>query len=172
MSTTSPAITIKPLSDDSRAWVEVRSEQLFNGPFVISKGSKLEPAKLPGFVAMNGDDCIGLATFRIDGKECELVTIDALVRREGVGTRLLAAVEAEAIQAGCRRIWLITTNDNLDALRFYQRRDYTIAAIHVNALKQSRKLKPTIPLVGNYGIPMNHEIELEKFLHPGIRSRR
>jgi Acetyltransferase (GNAT) family len=42
---------------------------------------------------------------------------------------LLAAVAEEAVRRGARRLWLITSNDNLDALRFYQRRGIVAEAI-------------------------------------------
>ena len=65
---------------------------------------------------------------------------------------------------GWKRVWLITTNDNLDAIRFYQRRGFMISAIYKNALEFSRKLKPSIPTIGRYGIYMRDEIEFEKQL--------
>ena len=76
----------------------------------------------------------------------------------------MAAVACAAREAGCTRLWLITTNDNLDALQFYQRRSFRIAAVHSNAAEQTRRLKPTIPLVGDHGIPIRDEIELERLL--------
>ena len=79
----------------------------------------------------------------------------------GVGTALLDAVRDAAVQAGCRRIWLITTNDNLRALGFYQKRGYRLVAVHRDALQRSRELKPSIPLVSPDGIPLRDEIELE-----------
>jgi len=84
------------------------------------------------------------------------------VEGQGAGTALLTAVEAAAAAAGCRRLWLITTNDNLDALRFYQRRGYRLAALYPGAVDEARRVKPTIPLVGNHGIPLHDELELEK----------
>ena len=63
------------------------------------------------------------------------------------------------------KLWVITTNDNLDALRFYQKRGYTITKVHTDALKGWRKQKPEIPETGFYDIPIRDEIELEKDLH-------
>jgi len=74
---------------------------------------------------------------------------------------LVAAVKRAAQETGCRRLWLITTNDNLDALRLYQRRGFTLAAVHPNAAAEARRLKPEIPLIGEYGIPIRDELELE-----------
>jgi ribosomal protein S18 acetylase RimI-like enzyme len=84
-----------------------------------------------------------------------------LVRGTGVGTALLDAVKNAAGWAGCKRLWLVTTNDNTHALRFYQKRGFHIAAVHRNALLRSRELKPEIPLAGMDGIPIRDEIELE-----------
>ena len=75
--------------------------------------------------------------------------------------KLMNEVLKSARKAGCRRMWLITTNDNLDAIRFYQCRGLTIAAIYVDVLKNSRRLKPTTPRFGQHGIPLRDEIEFE-----------
>jgi RimJ/RimL family protein N-acetyltransferase len=82
----------------------------------------------------------------------------------GVGTALIAAVRTIAVRSKCRRVWVITTNDNLQALRFYQRKGFSLVALHRKALDQSRKLKPEIPLIGLDGIPLRDELELEMLL--------
>ena len=105
---------------------------------------------------------MGLVTYHIAEQQCEVITIDSVESGAGTDTRLLQAVEEAARDAGCRRLWVITTNDNLEALRFYQKRGFALAAVHQNALDFSRRLKPEIPLVGNEGIPLRDEIELEK----------
>ena len=92
--------------------------------------------------------------------ECELAFIGSLEPHRGIGTALLNALRGEV--ADCARIWLVTTNDNLEALRFYQRRGFHLIAIHPDAVTETRKsLKPEIPLVGSFGIPMRDEIQLE-----------
>ena len=103
----------------------------------------------------------GLVTFHIAGDACEIVTLDSLHPGQGIGTALIEAVKAAAGAAGCRRLWLITTNDNLHALGFYQKRGFRLVAVHPGAVDDSRKLKPEIPLIGNDGIPIRDEIELE-----------
>jgi ribosomal protein S18 acetylase RimI-like enzyme len=92
------------------------------------------------------------------------VTIDTKQSSRGIGTALIEAVKNAAREANCKRLWLITTNDNLNALRFYQKRGFVLVAIHRNALARSRQLKPEIPLVGAGGIPLRDEIELEMVL--------
>jgi ribosomal protein S18 acetylase RimI-like enzyme len=115
-------------------------------------------------MAMRNGKPVGVATYHVEGSECELVTLDAFDQWQGIGTALTQAVEEEARKNACSRLWMIATNDNVDALRFYQRRGYVIAAVHVNALEQSRKIKPAIPFIGNHGIDIRDEIELEKYL--------
>ena len=72
---------------------------------------------------------VGVATYVIDAEECELLTLHARSQFEGIGTAMVTAVERVARQAGCTRLWLVTTNDNVDALRFYQRRGFTLIAL-------------------------------------------
>ena len=106
----------------------------------------------------------GLATYDIKNNSLEIVTTNAVVQGRGIGTALLKAIERTAHKLKCKKIRLITTNDNIDALAFYQKRDFVISKIHKNALEFSRKIKPEIPLIGDYGIPLRDEIELEKIL--------
>ncbi len=61
--------------------------------------------------------------------------------------------------------WLMRKSyDNMNALRFYQKRRFRLIAVFPNALEESRKLKPEIPLTGIDGIPLRDEIELELIL--------
>lgn len=64
----------------------------------------------------------------------------------------------------CYVVVLITTNDNINAIRFYQKRGFDMAHLFHNALDVSRKLKPEIPLIGENSIPLQHEIEFERFI--------
>lgn len=107
------------------------------------------------------DERVGLALYRIEGKECEIVAPDSLREGRGIGTALVEAVADAARSAGCRRLWLITTNDNTRALRFYQRRGLHLIALHRDAVTAARQLKPTIPLFGNDDIRIRDELELE-----------
>jgi len=102
-----------------------------------------------------------ISPYRIEGDQCEITTLNSLVEKEGIGASLIDAVRDVAVAARCKRLWLITTNDNTAALHFYQKRGFVLAALHPNALEKSRKLKPEIPLTGIDGIPLRDEIELE-----------
>jgi ribosomal protein S18 acetylase RimI-like enzyme len=128
-------------------------------------GELVDATLHPAVVAEDSNGVLGVLTYVVDGDRCEILTLHASERRRGVGSALLQEVERIATESGCRRLWLVTTNDNVDALRFYQRRGFRIVAVHPGAVERSREtLKPEIPEVGEYGIPLRDEIELEKDL--------
>ena len=131
---------------------------------VVTRCKVYEADKLPGFVALIDGREAGLVTYRIEGEELEIVTLDAAEEKMGVGTALIVRVRDLAEEAGVKRIWLITTNDNINALRFYQKRGFMLKAVYPKALDISRRLKPSIPLIGLQGIPLRDEIELEMIL--------
>lgn len=88
--------------------------------------------------------------------------IETFERGHGTGTALLEAVAEEARAGAAKRLWLVTTNDNLDALRFYQRRGLRLVRLRPGAVTEPRRqLEPEIPLAGNHGIPIRDELELE-----------
>lgn len=146
------------------AWVRVLMIETWGAEFVLIGNKIFYPHTLPGLVAWQGDERLGLVTYHIEGNECEVVTLNALQHGKGIGRQLLQSVEEVARLKGCRRLWLITTNDNTTALAFYQKVGYRMVAIHRDAVTAARKRKPQIPLIGDHGIPIMDEIELEKIL--------
>jgi ribosomal protein S18 acetylase RimI-like enzyme len=159
----SDAIEIVRADAVDPAALVARVQERWGGETVVAHGDVLYPARESGFVALRGGDLLGHAAYRIEGDRCELVAIEAAPERQGIGSRLLAAVAAEARRAGCRQLWLTTTNDNLDAQRFYQRRGFRLAALRPGAVDAARAtLKPEIPLAGGNGIPIRDEIDLEQ----------
>lgn len=131
---------------------------------MISRGKVHQVSELNALIARIGEERVGAATYEINGLNCELTSIDALRPGSGIGTNLLQAVEGEARASGCSRLWLISTNDNTGALRFYQRRGFVLCRLHAGAITESRRIKPSIPLIGRNGIPIRDELELEKRL--------
>jgi len=131
---------------------------------IVTIGKIHHTENLPGFIAVYKKRRAGLITYNIINEECEIISLNSLKENIGIGTNLLSSVESVAKSRSCRRLWVITTNDNIDGLRFYQRRDYKIKTIHINTIVQSRKLKPEIPLLGMHNIEIRDEIELEKIL--------
>ncbi|SHI66063.1 GNAT family N-acetyltransferase [Lutispora thermophila] len=131
---------------------------------VVSSGV-YDCSELDGFAVLNEEDeIIGLITYIIKDDECEIISLDSIEEGKGIGTTLIKEVENLAIKKRCRRVKLITTNDNLLALKFYQKRGFVLSKIFNNAVEKARKIKPQIPLIGNDGIPIRDEIELIKHL--------
>ncbi|MFC1744611.1 GNAT family N-acetyltransferase [Candidatus Riflebacteria bacterium] len=139
-------------------------EEHWGAARVITLGREHFADRLPGFVACAGDRLIGLLTYKVVDYELEIITLNSVEEGRGVGAALLESAKKEAISLGCKRVWLITTNDNLHALGFYQKRGFVFSAIHIDSVKESRKLKPEIPMLGNNDIPIRDEMELEFFL--------
>ena len=103
---------------------------------------------------------MGLAVYETRGAESELVTLDSLQEGVGVGSALVAAVANAAWRQECRRLSVVTTNNNVRALGFYQRRGFVLTALRKGAIAKSRRIKPEIPELGYDGIPIRDELEL------------
>nr|WP_315363193.1 GNAT family N-acetyltransferase [Cytobacillus firmus] len=130
---------------------------------VISSGI-YDCSALDGFAVLSEDKIIGLITYLIKNTECEIISLDSTEEGRGIGTSLVQEVENLAKKKNCRIVKLITTNDNLLALKFYQKQGFILSKIIHNAVEEARKVKPEIPLIGNDGIPIKDEIEMVKVL--------
>jgi DNA-3-methyladenine glycosylase I len=119
-------------------------------------------ADLPAIVAVDGPDLVGLVTYNPGIESWHVLSLDSLVPGHGIGGALLDRVESAARGAGSLRIELVATNDNVDAMRFYQRRGYQIAFIDRGAVDRARTTKPSIPLIGFHGIPIRDELTMVK----------
>lgn len=131
---------------------------------MIIRGKEIDMTQVEGFYVKEDGDLIGLITYLVYGDTLEITSLNSLRENRGIGTQLLETVVEEAQKRGCRRVVLITTNDNIRAIQFYQKRGFDMANLFRNALEVSRKLKPEIPLIGDNGIPLRHEIEFERVL--------
>ena len=152
---------MRALRDDERAWARAVLEASW-GEIVIGGGREHRPAALPALVAEDGGERAGLATYLIEGADCELVTLDALTVGGGIGGALVEALADTARAAGCTRLHVITTNDNLPALRLYQRHGFVLVAVHPDEIAMTRLRKPQISATGHAGIPIRDELELER----------
>lgn len=153
-----------PLTERDREWLRDVWLREWGGEIMITKGKPHHYRDLHSVVAWLDEVRVGAATYRLGADECELMSINATIQGFGIGSRLLGEVERTARKSDVRRLWLITSNDNLDALRFYQRRGFRIVAVYPDAVDEARKRKPAIPPTGYYGIPIHDELELEKRL--------
>jgi ribosomal protein S18 acetylase RimI-like enzyme len=152
--------SIRPVCDEDAHWIRHLLRECWAADFLVVRGEVHFPADLPGFVAEIGTEKAGLTTYRIEGECCEIMTLNSLFPGRGIGGALIEAVKGAAEDAGCRRLRVVTTNDNLHALRFYQRKGFILTALRPNALEETRKRKP-VPLLGEDGIPIRDEIEFE-----------
>jgi ribosomal protein S18 acetylase RimI-like enzyme len=136
----------------------------WGSPKVVSRGHVFYADQFPGFIAIENRTIIGLITYHIEGDQCEIVTLNSLKEGIGIGSQLIKSVKLVAENRRCCRVWLITTNDNIAAIQFYQKRGFHMVAIYPDAIQKSRRLKPSIPLLGHQGIPIRDEIEFEILL--------
>ena len=156
--------TLRPAAAADRPWLRRFMRDHWGAEEMITRGRRSYPAENPAFLADQTGDIIGVVTYELPGDECEITSLNSRFTAGGVGTALLERVPVEARARGCRRVWLITTNDNLTALKFYQKRGWRLAALYPGAVDASRQRKPQIPLVGDNDIPLHDEIELEFIL--------
>jgi ribosomal protein S18 acetylase RimI-like enzyme len=157
-------ISVRQLTVDDLPRLRAIWKENWGDEFVVAHGVIYYPDSLDGFVALDDDKWVGEITYTFSGNECEIVSLDSARQGMGVGTMLIHKVIEEAREKDCGRIFLITTNDNLNALGFYQKRGFELVAVHRGAINDSRKIKPGIPLIGANNIPLRDEIELEMIL--------
>ncbi|MFQ5943789.1 MAG: GNAT family N-acetyltransferase [Anaerolineales bacterium] len=158
---------IRELNPSDTPWVESVVTEQFGSPSVVSRGVLHDARELGGLVAEVNSKPVGLLQYHWDNDQCEIVVLISEIRREGIGRALLKAAQAKARQAGCDRLWLITTNNNRVALEFYQAIGWNLVAIHRGAVREARKLKPEIPEVDEDGIAIEDEIEFELRINSG-----
>lgn len=152
-------------ADDSKVLAFLRE----NHSDRVARLGRIElPLDHPALVAERDGQLAGVLTYVVADGQCEILTLHAAERWQGVGSGLVATVERLASERGCRRLWVLTTNDNVDALRFYQRRGFRLAKLNAGAVDRARAtLKPEIPTHGLHGIPIRDEVVLEKVLAAG-----
>ena len=152
-------LTTEELPRLRQFWVDQWGDDI-----IIVHSNIYRPEDVEGLAVEEHNGWIGLITFLFPSNECEITSLDSLHAGQGIGTALLEKVIEEARAKECRRIFLITTNDNLHALGFYQRRGFELVKINRGAVNESRKIKPGISLIGENNIPLRDEIELEMIL--------
>lgn len=155
-------VLIRDRSDDDRQWIEALLRERWGGTVIVVHGEAIDVMGLPAVVT---DDRTGLATYRITGEDAEITSLDAVEPGRGTGSSLLAALVDRLTRRGIRRVWVTTTNDNLSALRFYQRRGFRLVRLRPGAIQEARRLKPGIPLLSDDGIPIRDELDLCLDLH-------
>lgn len=159
---------ISPIGPRDVPWIRHELERNWHSTRISSLGVWHEADRLPGFIArVPGEETpAGLLTHTPmrSGHACEVITLSSRLVSRGVGTLLLNTFTTAARAAGCSRAFLTTTNDNLRAIGFYQRRGWRLVAVHRGAVDRARLEQPSIPVMGMNGIPLHDEIELEHAL--------
>ena len=152
---------IQAVSEKYQEWIRSILCERWGSPVMISRGNIHNADQLPGFIALDQEKSLGLITYSMKNNECEIVTLDSLESGKGIGYKLIKSVVDFADSKNCKRVWLITTNDNTNALRFYQKIGFHLVSVHKGVIEKSRILKPEIPEIGFDDIPIRDEIELE-----------
>ncbi len=152
---------IREIEINDIEWIRKTLSESWGSTKVVSRGVVHDTATLPGYIAETNNHRVGLLTYNIANGMLEIVTLNVLEKREGIGRKLVDKSINNAKNNGCSRVWVITTNDNTPALQFYQSIGFTVVAIHKGAIEESRELKQEIPYLGIDNIPIMDEIELE-----------
>ena len=149
------------IDPQNRKYINFFIAQRWFSTDMIIRGAIIDMTKVDGIVALENGDMIGLLTYTIHENVCEITSLDSLIEGKGIGTTLINKLLSIAKETNCNKVIVVTTNDNIHAIRFYQKRGFDMARLYHNALDISRKIKPSIPLTGDEGIPLKHEIEFE-----------
>lgn len=149
------------ITDTDRTWLPAFFADHWGSTQQVVRGECFVPHELPGFVATIDNVPVGVITYRfLNETTGEVTTLNSLREGIGIGGALVRAVMEVMRQQERTQLVVVTTNDNLHALRFYQRLGFVLALLRANALAGSRRIKPEIPLIGFDGIPLRDEIEL------------
>lgn len=154
-------IQIRTATGDDAEYILATLRRHWIFPTVWSRDVPFHADGLPGFVAWLGGERVGLLTYSPGERECEVITLSSDCENIGIGAALLEAAVSEARRLGCDRAFLTTSNDNLRAIGFYQRRGWRIVAVYPGAIDRSRAREKAIPLIGASGIESHDELELE-----------
>ena len=154
-------VVVRPKTESDADYIAAELHKHWHSLSIWSLGNIFDASKLPALIAWNGNDRAGHLTYVLHpGKsQMEVITLSSNAVSRGVGTLLLQSAVNLAQSMGCLRIFLTTTNDNLNAIGFYQKRGWTLAKYHSESISHARLIKPEIPLIGENNIPLWDELE-------------
>ncbi|KRQ87374.1 GTP pyrophosphokinase [Caloramator mitchellensis] len=154
-------VQIKEASEEDKNFLKEIIKDNWGSEIIVSKGKAYNVLNLPVIIAKVGEKIQGFAAYSIENKECELVLLESVEQSKGIGGMLIEKIIQISKENNCRRLFLITTNDNIEAIKFYQKNGFKLSSVYKGAVNEARKIKPQIPLLGNYDIPIEDEIEFE-----------
>jgi ribosomal protein S18 acetylase RimI-like enzyme len=155
---------VRPLQEDEEGWLRGVLRERWGEDLYVGRGlvRHVDDDDLLALVALDGEERVGVATYVLDGEVARLITIDTLREGSGAGGALIEGVARAARALGAKRLVTWTTNDNLRALRFYQRQGFRLVELRAGAIEEARRLVPSIPEVGHDQIPIRDELHLER----------
>jgi ASC-1-like (ASCH) protein len=134
----------------------------WGGEPLIIHGKPYFPSNLDGLFICSKNEILGFLFYDKQPAYYEIIVFEVFQKFQGLGTFLMNEFMSIVKKEGGKKIEVMTTNDNLDALRFYQRRGFTISRIDINQLETTRALKKSCGRIGDFGIPCRDEIILER----------
>lgn len=154
-------ITFRKILDNDKGWINEFIKSHWGSKQIVVYKKVYIPSELDGYIAIKKTEKIGLITYQIKNRNCEIVSLNSVIENKGIGTKLVKLVIKKAKKLESKKIWLITTNDNIKAIYFYQKLGFQLIKVHLNAVAESRKLKPQIPFKSETGVPIRDELEFE-----------
>lgn len=142
-------------------WKRYTLNEYLGSTTLVRKGNLVDVADHEGFIALLGNHPSGLATYWVEGRILHISFLVSFIPNKGIGSGLLQSVKQKAKELNCKKISVVVTNDNLSALKFYQKNEFHLTALYPLAVEEARKIKPEIPLTGLENIPLRDELELE-----------
>lgn len=153
-------ILIRSIEEADKTWIKKVMVNAWGSEMVVA--SKLfNTLTLPGFIAEVDNKPMGIVIFDITDEKLEIVSLNSVLEGYGVGSALIEKVKELAKEKKLKNVWLLTSNDNINSLKFYQKRNFRITKVYPDAIDEARKIKPQIPKIGDYGIPLKDALELE-----------
>ena len=158
-----PPVIIRESEERDQAGIIELFERDFGYTNIVAFGEEVVLGDAPSLAAWMKGELAGALAYRLltDGLLILALATDAMWQRSGVGGHLVAEAESLPRARGLARVLVSTTNDNLPALYFYQRRDYHITEVVSGGLLAHIKEGGS---VGFGGIPLRDEIRMERRL--------
>ena len=128
---------------------------------MILRGKIVDLKNIDGFYIEDKNNIIAVITYRIVGFSLEIISLDSVYENKRIGSLLINKIKAFANECNLKNIIVITRNDNLRALGFYQKKGFILNKVFFDSIKQACKLKPEIPIKNKNGILIRDEIELK-----------
>ena len=157
-------IEITAITEADRQVIGDHVRELWGDELILAHREAFHTTSLPGLKAVHNGKILGFLHYQLGKADCEILTLASLIKRQGIGTALVEALEAMSRLSGCKRLMVTTTNDNLGAMAFYQHCGFSLSGVGLGLVDEARKQKPTLPEIGDHQIPIHDEIYLEKIL--------